>query len=350
MRSLLTKSRLGYVLAGVFLLLSIYLFFRGRAPVGESRGPDLTSAVTPAESEGVVRFTSSLNLAQRMGADLNSPPLFRAGVTQAIDRDVEFKVPRAGKYLLAMQMTDTPFVIQKQAIGEYLDVVREDQAIGQTFTVGSDVPQFSGVQVMLEARSILSNQPADTPPDAPLTATLYSDRHDKLGEYVLPVEQAGLNDAWRWVSFHFDSEFSQGNRRKFFVEFSSPSTVTGWALSRVSNGFGGIADHYSDGELLINGKPPTVGPSADLAFAVLTRSSENKQPLLLVDETELTFSPLPGDQDWFASEPTDLSDGVHLLVVRSSNPHLSFFRFIFVPESDTSDQATLTPSPTPTDT
>lgn len=337
------------MLAGLFLLLSMYLFFSSRAPAGDSRRPDPIPAVAPAESEGVVRFTSSLNLAKRMGADLNVPPLFRAGVTQAIDRDIEFKAPRAGKYRLVMQMTDTPFVIEKQAVGEYLDVVKKGQAVGQTFTVGSDVPQLGGVQVKLEARSIVGGQPADTVPDAPLTAILYSDSHDKLAEYVLPVEQAGLNDAWRWVSFPFDIDLSRGSRRKFFVEFSSPSTVNGWALSRVSNGFGGIVDYYTNGELLINGAN---GSSADLTFAVLTRSNETKQPRLLVDETELTFSPLPGDREWFTSGPVELSEGAHLLIVKSSNPHLSFFRFIFVPESadvvdESPSNAPTTPKPSP---
>ena len=114
-RSLVTKPWFGYLLAGIFLVVSLYLFFSDRGTGGERPGADLASAVVPAESEGVVRFTSSVNLATRMGADLTSPPLFRAGVTQAIDRDVEFKVPRAGKYRLVMQMTDTPFVIQKRS-------------------------------------------------------------------------------------------------------------------------------------------------------------------------------------------------------------------------------------------
>lgn len=348
LRSLFIKAWFGYLLAGVFLLLSVYFFFNGRAPrAGDKPGPaaELAAAVTPVDTQDVVRFTSTLNLAQRMGADLTSQPLFRAGVKQAIDRSIEFKVSPAGKYQLVMQMTDTPFVDQQQAVGEYLEVVREGQAVGQTVTAGAQASHFGGLKVKLEARGILTGQPADTAPDAPITATLYTGGHEKIDEVVVPVEQAGLNDAWRWVDFPFDVPLSPGSNRTFLVEFTSPAQVTGWALSRVTNGFGNVDDHYPGGELLINGKPPEIGPSADLTFAVLARSSENKQPRLAVDETVLTFTPLAEAKEWLLSEPVELNEGVHLLIVQSSNPHLSFFRFIFVPESDTSSQATLAPSP-----
>lgn len=331
MRRFIGKPWFGYVLAGVFLLLAVYFFFdtNGSGPLAGGTDELKPAAVTPADAEDVVRFTSTLNLATRMGADTSSQPLFRAGVGQPIDRSVEFKVPRAGQYRLVLQMTDGPFVAQQQSVGEYLEVVREGSAVGQTFTVDDTSPRLGGVKVKLEARGIRTNQPAETAPDAPLTATLYTSDQKKIGEIVLPVERAGLNDAWRWVTFPFDVELSKKTNRAFFVEFTSPSKVTGWALSRVSNGFENVEDHYRGGELLING----TGVSADLTFAVLTRSHENKQPRLLVDETELTFSPLAGEPGWFFSEPVELSEGTHLLIVQSSNPHVSFFRFIFVPES-----------------
>lgn len=352
LRSLLTKSRFGYLLAGVFVLLSAYLFFHGRASQTSDKSAPELAATTPVDVKDVVRFTSSLNLAKRMGADLNLPPLFRAGAEQAIDRSIEFKVPRAGKYQLLMQMTDSPFVDQQQAVGEYLEVVREGHSVGQTVTVRAKTSHFGGLKVKLEARSIVSGQPADTAPDAPMTATLYTGNREKIGEFVVSAEQAGLNDAWRWVTVPFDVQLSPGSNRTFSVEFTSPSKVNGWALSRVSNGFGNVDDHYPGGELLINGKPPGVGSSADLTFAVLARSSENKQPHLLADETELTFSPLSGDPGWFVSKAVELDEAVHLLIVQSSNPHLSFFRFIFVPESatvvDESPRNTpTTPKPSP---
>lgn len=351
-RSLLHKPWLGYLLAGIFLLLSMYLFFNDRVPGDKRAGADLASAVVPTESEGVVRFTSSVNLATRMGSDPSSLPLFRAGATQGIKRDVEFKAPRTGTYRLVMQMTDTPFAIYKQEVGEFLEVVKDGEAVGQTFTVDSDIPQLGGVQVKLEARSILRGQPADTAPDAPLTATLYrAGSQEKLAEYVLPVEQAGLNDAWRWVSFPLNVDLGRGDGRKFFVEFTSPATVNGWALSRVSNGFESIADHYAAGELLINGKPREDVAGGDLTFAVLTRSTATKQARLLVDETELTLAPLAETPGWFRSQPVELDEGAHLLIVQSDNPHLSFFRFIFVPdvaqEQNSTEQSETTATPTP---
>jgi len=333
-RTLIGKSWFAYLIAGVFLILSVYFFFSRREPrPGDTSKPESVAAVTPADAEDVVRFTSTLNLAKRMGADTSSQPLFRAGVGQPIDRDVEFKVLNSGQYRLVMQMTDTPFVDQQQLVGEYLEVVREGTAVGQTFTVSDKSPHFGGLKVKLEARNILAGQPAEVAPDAPLTATLYTNDEKKVADVVVPVTEAGLNDAWRWLPIPFDVPLSPGSNQKFFVEFTSPSKVTGWALSRVSNGFENVEDHYPGGELRINGKRPEVGPSADLTFAVLTRSNENEQPRLLIDETELIMKPLPETPEWFFSDPVELSEGTRLLVVRSQNPHLSFFRFVFVPET-----------------
>lgn len=372
---------LGYLLAVIFFILFVVLFISGwgERKAGVSLPP--AGVVIPAETEDVVRFTSTLNLAKRMGADLGSLPLFRAAVGQPIDQSVEFKVATAGAYRLVLQMTDSAFVDQRQATGEYLEVVREDQAVGQTFTVRPETARFGGLRVKLEARGITTGQPAETPPDAPMTATLYTNNQEKIGEVILPVEQAGLNDAWRWVTIPFDVALPAGRGRTFFMEFTSPATVVGWALSRVSNGFNNVDDHYQGGELLLNGQPPKEGARADLEFEVLARSSETKQPRILVDETVLTFTSLPETKDWLFSEPVDLSEGAHVLIVQSSNPHLSFFRFIFVPESegaqsfknqleagsgtvleedlpqtpeespapDTSEPAASTPSPTPSD-
>lgn len=309
---------------------------------------EVAPALEPASSEDVVRFTSTLNLAKRMGSSVGSPPLFRAGVENPLDSSVEFKPPQGGMYYLAVQMADEPFIAESQSSGEYLEVVREDYAVGQTLTVPKDITTLGGVRVKLEARSIVNSQPAGTPPDAPLTAKLYqlSGPGDRklIDAYELPTEQAGLNDQWKYATFPFEVNLASGSNQTFLVEFTSPSTTNGWALSRVANGFGGIDDHYPGGELLINGSPPEYGPAADLTFDILARSEQSDKPELFVDDIELQLSRAPGEDNWFISQPVDLSEEIHLLIIKSDNPHISFYRFVFFQELSSLEEGEITDS------
>lgn len=324
---------LGYLLAAVFLFLAIYIYFSGRARLADLQQSQIEAAVTTLELAEVVRFTNSLELAKRMAADVTTSPLFRAGVNQSIDQDLEFINSDGGQYRLLMQMSDTPFISQQQTVGEFLEVVQAEKAIGQTFSIDTGDLKLGGVKVKLAARSIITGQPAEAQPDAPLTATLYDADEEVIGEFVLPPEQAGLNDNWRWVTFPFEQDLGAGSGRVFRVEFTSAATSIGWALSRVSDGFNRVADHYPDGELFNNGQPG----GADLTFAVLSRSNINSQPEISVDEVELIFNELEDEPGLFLSQAIDLVAGVHLLNLMSSNPHLGFYRFIWIP--DFSEQA-----------
>lgn len=332
-------------LYGVLVAIAAVIIFIGgkeefsRISSSQKQAETSNEAAPAAEilSEDVVRFARTLDLATRMGVDTNSPaPSYRADEGDSIDISLEFKPPRSGSYYLAVQMTDTPFIAERQAQGEYLDVVQEGHSVGQTFQVGKDVSSFGGIRVKLEARSIVSGQPADSPPDAPLTATLYqltgSGDRKLIDEFELPIDKAGLNDAWKYITFPFDLGTALTSNQTFLVEFTSPSSTIGWALSRVTNGFQGIDDLYKNGELLINGVPPESAPAADLTFDILARSNKTEKPKVLVDDIPLQLVPVQGKENWFTSQPVDISEGVHVLIIQSNNPHISFYRFVFFEE------------------
>lgn len=316
---------------GLIVTESFFLLKPGKQSAPPVESPP---AVAPEE---VIYFAGTLDfLPRRQELDLSTTlPVVRAGVDQPVDKTISFTAPTTGEFRLAVQMTDSPFVDQAQRTHDALSIVGRGRTVGQTFLVSENVTKLTGVRVKLEARSIPNNLPGTSPPDAPLVATLFplfrSGEPVKVVEARLPPKEAGLNDRWRWVTFPFEMDLLGARDRKFAVEFTSSSDVVGWALTHVNQGFEGTDDFYAGGELSFNRAPND--PSGDLAFEVLGRNERSAAPELIVDATILTLEKVEGDEHWFLSQPITLREGQgHTLIVRSTNPHISFYRFVFVQE------------------
>lgn len=305
---------------------------------GGKAAPPLWFETTPGErlsKEEFVQFAGNFLLAKRLGADTQAPPVLQATGDQPVSRTIEFEVPESWKYTLAIQMTDRPFVDHQQRASDYLALVGTGRTVGQTFSVSDRVTRLTGLRVKLEARSLPNNLPATTSPDSPLVASFSpvspGGEPVEAVEVRLPPEEAGLNDAWRWVTFPFEVDLSGRKDRTFAVEFTSASDVIGWALAHVTSGFEGTDDFYPDGELFMNRAPYDLG--GDLSFEVLGRNEQSAFPDVVVDETPLSLQQPPDDADWYVSQPVALDEGdKHTLTVHSSNPHIGFYRFVFVQE------------------
>ena len=312
---------------GVIAVESILLSRRG-AP------PPPPPPVVEVANEDFVQFAGTLALAKRYAADTTLPPLLRATPDEPVNQEMTFTAPRAGEYRLAVQMTDTPFVAYVQPDSDYLALVGLGRTIGQTFRVSDRVTQLAGIRIKLEARSLPNNMPATSPPDKPLVVSFKPLSAEgaavTTAEIQLPPAEAGLNDAWRWVTLPFAVDVSQGGNRAFIVEFTSESEIVGWALAHVTSSFQGTDDFYADGELFLNRE--VYKPGGDLVFEVLGRNNQSAPPEVLIDETLLSLESVD-DAPWFLSQPVSLREGAeHTLVVRSQNPHTSFYRFVFVQE------------------
>lgn len=309
---------------GLLVTESLFLFRRGAPP------PAKAEERTEVASEDFVQFAGTLALARRHAAAADTPPLLRAMPGQPAAREIQFTAPKTGSYRLAIQLTDTPFVDDAQRESDYLALVGTGRTVGQTFRVSERVTELAGIRVKLEARSLPNNMPATSAPDAPLTATFASVASGEHVQVHVPTSEAGLNDAWRWVTLPFAPELSQGDRT-FAVEFTSASGVIGWALAHVTSGFNNTDDFYSDGELFMNRE--AYKPGGDLVFEVLGRNAQSAPPEVVVDGTPLSLKPTEDDPEWFVSDPRSLQEQQpHSLIVRSGNPHLSFYRFVFVQE------------------
>ena len=348
-----------YRILQVFLLalaLVIILHESRIELAGGQRAPPPWSETASQErlsQEDLVQFAGNFLLAKRLGVDTQAPPTLQATVDQPLDHTIEFTAPEAWTYRLAIQMTDRPFVDYRQRASDYLVLVGTGRTAGQTFRVSDAVTKLTGLRVKLEARSLPNNLPATSAPDAPLVATF--SRVTAGGppapavQVQLPPEEAGLNDAWRWVTIPFEAELSSG--RTFAVEFTSTSEVIGWALAHVTSGFEGTDDFYPDGELFVNRIPYNLG--GDLSFEVLGRNEQSAFPEVLVDEVPLSLVQSEDDPDWYVSQPVTLrADEKHALTVRSSNPHFGFYRFVFVQEqapiaSPVVEETAAPTSPTP---
>lgn len=323
---------------GLIVSESLFLVLQRGAPP-----PAAVETVSEVASEDIVQFAGALALAKRYGVDESLPPFLRATVDEPLERAVPFTAPKTGAYRLAVQMTDSPFVDSAQRESDYFTIVDAGRTTGQTFRVSDRVTRLSSIRVKLEARSLPNNLPATTLPDAPLALSLRpvgpGAESAAVVEVRLPPEEAGLNDAWRWVAFPLDMDLSEGTPRTFLAEFTSSSSVIGWALSHVTSGFRGTDDFYTDGELFVNRAVYTLG--GDLSFEVLGRNEQSASPEVIVDETPLALVPSDDDAAWQVSQPISLQEEVaHSLTVRSRNPHIGFYRFVFVQE-----QAPVEPSP-----
>lgn len=309
---------------GLLVAESALLFQRGAPPP-----PAKTEASAEVAREDFVQFAGTLALARRHAAAADAPPLVRATPEQSVEREIPFQVPRAGAYRLAVQMTDSPFVDAVQGASDYLSMVGTGRTVGQTFRVSERVTRLTGLRVKLEARSLPNNLPATSAPDAPLVASFSSVAGGTPVQVQVSPEEAGLNDAWRFVTLPFEAEVS--GDRTFTVEFTSASDTLGWALAHVTKGFEGTDDFYPDGELFVNRE--VYRPGGDLVFEVLGRNETAEPPEVTVDGTSLALTPTADFPDWFVSQPLALrEEGDHSLVVHSNNPHISFYRFVFVQE------------------
>lgn len=326
-RARLGKRLLVFFVLGVLVVESVLLSRRGApAPVPEP--------VTKVSNEDFMQFAGTLALAKRYAADTALPPLLRATLDEAVNKEISFTAPQTGQYRLAVQMTDTPFVVYAQPASDYLALVGVGRTIGQTFRISDRVTQLAGMRIKLEARSLPNNMPATSPPDKPLLVSFKPLSGGGIAaapvEIVLSPAEAGLNDAWRWVTLPFEVDVSHGGNRAFIVEFTSASEIVGWALAHVTRSFQGTDDFYPDGELFINRE--AYKPGGDLVFEILGRNDQADSPEVLVDETLLSLESVD-DAQWFLSQPLSLQEGAaHSLVVRSRNPHTSFYRFVFVQE------------------
>ncbi len=318
-----TRQLLVVLALGLLVVESAFLFRRGAPP------PAQTEERTEIASEDFVRFTGTLALAKRHAADMSAPPLLRATPDQPVEREISFTAPKDGQYRLAVQMTDSPFADAAQKKSDYLALVGTGRTVGQTFRVSERVTKLAGIRVKLEARSLPNNMPATSAPDAPLIASFSSVTGGKQTQVQVSPAEAGLNDAWRFVTLPFEVDLT-GNTT-FAVEFTSASDTIGWALAHVTRSFEGTDDFYPDGELFVNRE--VYAPGGDLVFEILGRNAQSAPPEILVDETPLSLTPTDDDHNWFVSEPLSLrEDGTHSLMVRSSNPHISVYRFVFVQE------------------
>lgn len=313
---------------GLIVVESVFLSRRG-AP------PPLAESVPEVSNEDFMQFAGTLALAKRHAADTNVPPLLQATPDEPVNREISFTAPKAGDYRLAVQMADAPFVAYAQHESDYLSLVGVGRTVGQTFRVTDRITQLTGIRIKLESRSLPNNMPATSVPDKPLIVSfrplIAEGEPTNTAEIELPPTEAGLNDAWRWVTLPFEANVSQGGNRSFIVEFTSASEIIGWALAHVTSSFQGKNDFYSDGELLIN--RGVYKPGGDLVFEILGRNEQSSVPEVLVDETLLSLKGVDEDAQWFLSQPISLREGAeHKLVVRSSNPHISFYSFVFVQE------------------
>lgn len=322
---------------GLIVVESFSLLRPGHPPAQQG---ELSTAVAP---EDLVQFAGTLALAKRHAADTTLAPLLRATPDEPVNREIAFTAPRAGEYRLAVQMTDAPFVAYAQLESDYLALVGVGRTIGQTFRVSDQVTHLAGIRIKLEARSLPNNMPATSSPDKPLVVSFRpltaAGGSAGVAEIQLPPAEAGLNDAWRWVTLPLAVDLSQRGNRAFIVEFSSESEIIGWALAHVTSSFQGRDDFYADGELFINRE--VYKPGGDLVFEILGRNEQSASPEVIVDETPLSLVGVDDDANWFLGQPILLQEGAeHKLIVRSTNPHLSFYRFVFVQE-----QAPIAPSP-----
>lgn len=326
-RARLVGRLLLLLVLGILVVESVLVSRRG-AP------PPTAPSVAKVSNEDFVQFAGTLALAKRYATDITLPPLLRATLDETVSKEIAFTAPQTGPYRLAVQMTDTPFVAYAQLESDYLALVGAGRTIGQTFRVSDRITKFAGIRIKLEARSLPNNMPATSPPDKPLLVSfkpLSGGGADITTTeiHLLPAE-AGLNDAWRWVTLPFEVDVSQGGNRAFIVEFTSASEIVGWALAHVTRSFQGIDDFYPDGELFINRE--AYKPGGDLVLEVLGRNDQADSPEVLVDTTPLSLES-SDDAQWFLSQPLSLQEGAkHTLVVRSHNPHTSFYRFVFVQE------------------
>lgn len=315
---------------GLLVVESVLLFRRGAPPPGK------TEEGAEVASEDFVQFAGTLALARRHAADASAPPLLRATPDQPVEREISFMAPKTGQYRLAVQMTDSPFVDYAQREHDDLAIVGTGRTVGQTFRVSERVLRLTGIRVKLEARSLPDNVPAASEPDAPLVAFFSpvspGGEPVRVTEVRLPPKEGGLNDAWRWVTIPFEVDVSGKKNRTFAVEFTSASNVVGWALVHVRRGFKNTDDFYPEGELFMNREVYT--PGGDLGFEVLGRNAQSAPPEVIADGAPLSLTPTEDDQEWFVSEPLSLQEQkTHSLIVRSSNPHVSFYRFVFVQEA-----------------
>lgn len=313
---------------GLIVVESIFLSRRG-AP------PPPAEPVSKVSNEDFMQFAGTLALAKRYAADTNVPPLLQATLDEPVNKEISFTAPKAGDYRLAVQMADTPFVTYAQHESDYLSLVGVGRTVGQTFRVTDRITQLTGIRIKLESRSLPNNMPATSVPDKPLIVSfrplIAEGEPTNTAEIELPPTEAGLNDAWRWATLPFEVDLSQGGNRSFIVEFTSESEIIGWALAHVTSSFQGKNDFYADGELLVNRE--VYKPGGDLVFEILGRNEQSSVPEVLVDKTLLSLKVVDEDAQWFLSQPISLREGAeHKLVVRSSNPHISFYGFVFVQE------------------
>lgn len=326
------RIRRGLVVLAVILIGVESIFILGQ---GVLSAPDEIELPAEVADEDFVKFAGTLDLAQRYKAKSGTTPLLKATPDQPAERTISFTAPTSGAYRLAVQLEDSPFVDRAQPESDYLTIVDQGRSLGQTFVVSDRMSTLSGLRIKLEARSIVNNLPGTSAPDAPLLVNIRRLFDHSESEQVfttsLDPEVAGLNDDWRWVTIPLDVEVTAGQSREFLVEFTSSAQFVGWALSHVTNSWKSVDDYYEDGQLYVDRQLYELG--GDLAFEILGRNEQAADSRLTVDGSLLELEALDEDDDWYLSQAVRIEEGKeHTLTISSSNPHLGFYRFVFVQE------------------
>lgn len=254
-----------------------------------------------------------------------APGVFGSGETEQPDASstISLTVPRDGSYTVSVKAATRQYVASvAQLASDYLDTVVKGKEIGQTFELASGVQLLHSLQFKLEARHAGSNLPAATPPDAPLTVTLYrlddaNETRQLVGLVTVLPDAAPLNDQWSLVDVPMNIALN-GQGGRFLATLSSSATEVGWAVGTVSDGFSGTKDYYPGGAMMVGGEPQ----KRDLVFTVQTQVGSPQAAHLQLDDTVFPLSIQKTAESWQELGSVELLVGSHTMTLSVDTPHL----------------------------
>lgn len=238
-------------------------------------------------------------------------------------------VPRDGSYAVSVKAATSRYVSAiEQLESDYLDTIFQGRRIGQTFELAPGVGVLHSLKFKLEARHASSNTPTSTPPDAPLTMTIYrvdgnGETKEVVASATVSPEVAPVNDAWSLVEVPIDISLD-GQGGRFLAELTSPATQIGWAIATVSDGFGNKPDYYSAGAMIVNGE----SQQRDVTFMVLTQVGSPQAAGIEIDTTTLPLSLTETKESWHEVGTIELLAGSHSVTLPVTNPHVRIDQII----------------------